>query len=170
MRREGEIMDYSTNSTVIDGIARNCIALRLRLLNRVVTNLYNDALRPLGLTVSQLSILIVTAMLGLALPTQVCGIFLLDASTFSRNVDRMRRHGWLEVAPPRTRGRSPAQQGGPKAGHAEGRPLAALFLPLMLYIQIHNPLKERHEHPPQACLQKPSETHLGLPPERTAGR
>lgn len=30
------------------------IAVRLRLLNRVVTNLYDERLRPLGLKVSQL--------------------------------------------------------------------------------------------------------------------
>src|SRR5215813_8732945 len=91
-------MDKPTNST-IDAIARNCIAVRLRLLNRVVTNFYDDALRPLRLKVSQLNILIVTARLGLARPAQVCEILQLDASTLSRNVERMRKHGWLEVVP-----------------------------------------------------------------------
>jgi DNA-binding MarR family transcriptional regulator len=83
----------------IDTIARTCIAVRLRLLNRVVTNLYDDALRPLGLKVSQLNILIVAARLGLARPAQMCEILQLDASTLSRNVERMRAHGWLEVVP-----------------------------------------------------------------------
>jgi DNA-binding MarR family transcriptional regulator len=92
------IMDKPTSSS-IDTIARNCIAVRLRLLNRVVTNLYDDALRPLGLKVSQLNLLVVTAKLGLARPAQVCEILQLDASTLSRNVERMRAHGWLEVVP-----------------------------------------------------------------------
>src|SRR6516162_3196973 len=48
--------------------AGECIAVRLRLVNRVVTNLYDAALRPLGLKVSQLNILVVTAKLGLAQP------------------------------------------------------------------------------------------------------
>src|SRR5215469_6990477 len=85
--------------TPTDVIACNCIAVRLRLLNRVVTNLYDDALRPLGVKVSQLNILCVTAKLGLAPPAKVCDILQLDASTLSRNVERMRRHGWLEVVP-----------------------------------------------------------------------
>src|SRR5882724_1755661 len=59
-------MDKPT--TNIDIISRTCIAVRLRLLNRVVTNFYDDALRPLGLKVSQLNILIVTAGLRLARP------------------------------------------------------------------------------------------------------
>ena len=84
-------------SSSIDTIARTCIAVRLRLLNRVVTNLYDDVLRPLGLKVSQLNILIVTARLGLARPAQVCDILQLDASTLSRNVKPLQAHGWLEV-------------------------------------------------------------------------
>ena len=91
-------MDKPENSS-IDTIARSCIAVRLRLLNRVVTNLYDDALRPLGLKVSQLNILIVTAKLGLARPAQVCDLLQLDASTLSRNVKPLQAHGWLEVVP-----------------------------------------------------------------------
>jgi DNA-binding MarR family transcriptional regulator len=87
------------SGTSIDTISKTCIAVRLRLLNRVVTNLYDDALRPIGLKVSQLNILIVAARLGLARPGQVCGILQLDASTLSRNVERMRAHGWLEIVP-----------------------------------------------------------------------
>ena len=91
-------MDKPTSSN-IDTISRTCIAVRLRLLNRVVTNFYDDALRPLGLKVSQLNILIVTARLGLARPAQVCDILQLDASTLSRNVKPLQAHGWLEVVP-----------------------------------------------------------------------
>src|SRR5258707_4114634 len=91
-------MDKATTSR-IDTISKTCIAVRLRLLNRVVTNFYDDALRPLGLKVSQLNILIVTARLGLARPVQVCEILQLDTSTLSRNVERMRAHGWVEVVP-----------------------------------------------------------------------
>jgi DNA-binding MarR family transcriptional regulator len=83
----------------IDTIAKACIAVRLRLLNRVVTNLYDDALRPLGLKVSQLNILIVTAKLGVARPARVCELLQLDASTLSRNVKPLQAHGWLEVVP-----------------------------------------------------------------------
>src|SRR6266404_6029666 len=84
---------------IIDTISKTCIAVRLRLLNRVVTNFYDDALRPLGLRVSQLNILVVTAKLGLARPAQVCEILQLDTSTLSRNVKPLQAHGWLEVVP-----------------------------------------------------------------------
>ena len=91
--------DNHNHNHAIDSIARNCIAVRIRLLNRVVTNLYDDALRGIGLRVSQLNILVVTAKLGLATPAKVCSVLQLDASTLSRNVERMRLKKWLEVVP-----------------------------------------------------------------------
>jgi DNA-binding MarR family transcriptional regulator len=92
-------MDKPTNA--IDTIANTCIAVRLRSLNRVITNYYDNALRPLGLKVSQLNILVVTAHLGLARPARVCEILQMDASTLSRNVHVMMARGkrWLEAVP-----------------------------------------------------------------------
>jgi hypothetical protein len=49
--------------TAVDHIAESCIAVRLRLLNRVVTNLYDEALRPLKLKTAQMNILVVNGWL-----------------------------------------------------------------------------------------------------------
>lgn len=81
----------------IDTIAGECIAVRLRMLNRVVTNIYDDALRPLGIKVSQMNILVAAGKMGLARPAVVCEHLHLDVSTLSRNVERMKSKGWLEV-------------------------------------------------------------------------
>jgi len=83
----------------IDTIAAECIAVRMRMLNRDVTNLYDDALRPLGLKVSQMNILVAAANMGTARATEVCERLHLDVSTLSRNVERMKARGWLEVVP-----------------------------------------------------------------------
>ena len=83
--------------TTVDDVVRECFAVRLRLLNRVVTNVYDEALRGLGVKVSQMNILVAAAKLGVARPADVCEILQLDASTLSRNVQRMRAKGWLEV-------------------------------------------------------------------------
>ncbi len=82
-----------------DIIARECVAVRLRMLNRVVTNIYDEALRPLGVRASQLNILVATARIGVAKPATVCERLQLDTSTLSRNVERMKVRGWLEVVP-----------------------------------------------------------------------
>ena len=86
-------------ATSIETIAKICIAGRLRLLNRVVTNIYDDALRPFGLKISQGNILILTGKLGVASPVQVSEYLQLDISTLSRNVELMRKNGWLEEVP-----------------------------------------------------------------------
>ncbi len=85
--------------TLIDTIAGECIAVRMRMLNRVVTNIYDDALRPLGVRVSQMNILVAAGKMGTARPAEVCERLHLDVSTLSRNVERMKSRGWLEVIP-----------------------------------------------------------------------
>jgi DNA-binding MarR family transcriptional regulator len=92
-------MGQQFGDSMVETISRNCVAVRLRKLNRAVTNLYDDALRPLGLRVSQLNILIVTARLSVVRPAEICDLLELDASTVSRNVERMRANGWMEVVP-----------------------------------------------------------------------
>ena len=86
-----------TQKTTSNFIAQECIGVRMRLLNRVVTRIYDDALRPLGIKTSQLNILVVTARLGLARPAEISSRLKMEISTVSRNVDRMRTRGWIEV-------------------------------------------------------------------------
>lgn len=73
-----------------------CIATRLRLATRVVTKLYEDALRPFGLTVSQMALLAVSAHCGTIRQAEVVALLQLDDSTLSRNLERMRSNGWLQ--------------------------------------------------------------------------
>ena len=81
----------------VDRIAAECLAVRLRRLNRQVTRIYDNALRPFGAKVSQLNILVAAAKMGETRPADICGCLDLDASTLSRNLERMRRRGWIET-------------------------------------------------------------------------
>ena len=80
-------------------ITRDCIAVRLRLANRVITKIYDDALRPFGLRVTQLSMLAVAESRGFLRQAEICAELQLDDSTLSRNLERMRINGWVEEAP-----------------------------------------------------------------------
>ncbi len=80
-----------------DVIASSCLGVRFRMLNRVVSKVYDDALRPFGLRTSQLNILVATAKMGLARPAVISERLFLDVSTLSRNVERMRENGWIEL-------------------------------------------------------------------------
>lgn len=92
-------MGADSKQAMIDKIAGECIAVRLRMLNRIITNIYDDALRPLDLKVSQMNILVAAAKMGTARPAEVCEHLHLDVSTLSRNVERMKARDWLEVVP-----------------------------------------------------------------------
>jgi DNA-binding MarR family transcriptional regulator len=83
----------------IETIAEQCIAVRLRMLSRGVTKIYNRALRPYGLMVSQMNILVAVSCLGEARQQDVCQALHLEKSTLSRDVGRMRSQGWLEEVP-----------------------------------------------------------------------
>jgi DNA-binding MarR family transcriptional regulator len=78
-------------------IAGECLAVRVRTLNRAVTALYDEALRPHGLRAGQLNLLVAVARMGTARPGNLCRILQMDKSTLSRDVEVMRRNGWLEV-------------------------------------------------------------------------
>ncbi len=58
-------------SRLLDRVASDCIAARVRLINRVVTAIYDDALRPHGLRVSQGNILVAVGRKGQARPAVV---------------------------------------------------------------------------------------------------
>ena len=74
-----------------------CIADKLRLLNRIITQLYDETLRPTGMTTSQMNILVVVAKYGEASPQQVGDWLHMEKSTLSRNVRRLQQNGWLRI-------------------------------------------------------------------------
>ena len=86
-------------------IASGCLAARLRLLNRLVTKLYDDALRPHGVRVSQMNILVVIAVAGPVRGVDVARRLRLDTSTLSRDLERLLERGWVQSTPGHGRAR-----------------------------------------------------------------
>ena len=64
-------MKSDTLTKTVETIASDCLAVRIRLLNRTVTGIFDDALRPLGVKVSQLNVLMVVAKRGPTSPGDV---------------------------------------------------------------------------------------------------
>ena len=78
-------------------IAKDCLAVRVRLLSRTITAIYDDALRPLGLTAGQLNVLVTIANRGPISPGEIARRLSMEKSTVSRNLARMRDNGWIAV-------------------------------------------------------------------------
>jgi DNA-binding MarR family transcriptional regulator len=81
-------------------ISNDCIAVRVRLISRVITSLYDEALRPHGMRVSQGNILVAVGRVGDAKPADICRILRIEKSTLSRDVELMKQEGWLVSKPP----------------------------------------------------------------------
>jgi len=90
----------SSNGTAIDAariIAKQCLAIRVRRLQRSLTRLYDAALRPHGVSAAQLGVLVAVALATDAQPKALCAILDIEKSTLSRNVALMVTHGWIDA-------------------------------------------------------------------------
>lgn len=81
-----------------------CLAAQVRRIHRVVVGTYDDALRPLGITVGQLDMLVTLVDLGdEGTPAELGRALLMDRSTVSRNLRRLERQGLVRLRSGRRR-------------------------------------------------------------------
>lgn len=92
MDKQNEIKD------VLIKMSKECVAVRVRLLNRIITNIYDFALKPIGIKLNQLNILIVIYLSDEIGYDGLSKKLIMDKSTVSRNIDRMVKKGWLDVS------------------------------------------------------------------------
>ena len=78
-------------------MSQQCIAVRIRLLSRMVTNIYDSALSPFGVKLNQISILVFVHLAGEVGYDVLCRRLKMEKSTASRNIERMKRRGWLKI-------------------------------------------------------------------------
>ncbi|HWL87973.1 MAG TPA: MarR family winged helix-turn-helix transcriptional regulator [Polyangiaceae bacterium] len=81
-------------------IATECPGLRLRQASRVVAKIYDDELRPTGLQLSQLPVLVALALFGEsgAPMNALARAVVMDRTTLTRNVRPLEKAGFLRVA------------------------------------------------------------------------
>jgi DNA-binding MarR family transcriptional regulator len=84
-------------------IGRECVGFRVRMLNRMITSIYDDALGEAGLKTSQFNLLVAAANLEETRPGELAKVLEMDESTLSRNVERMCARGWLRLEPDQDR-------------------------------------------------------------------
>ena len=77
-------------------ILRGCVCSRTRMLDRVLSRLFDDSLAPLGVRANQLTVLaLLGAMEGLR-GADVARYLEMDKSTVSRGLALLRGRGWIE--------------------------------------------------------------------------
>ena len=83
----------------ISKLTQDCLYAGVRKLNRIVTSIYDKELQRLRLTANQLTILAVIGRSVSISAGRVATVLAMDKSTVSRNVERMKRHGWVYQVP-----------------------------------------------------------------------
>lgn len=80
-------------------MAGECLWLRARRLSRVMTRAYDEALRPLGIQISQLGLLNVIALCGEGGGgmSVIAEILVMDRTTLSRNLRPLERAGLVKL-------------------------------------------------------------------------
>ncbi|MCK4987700.1 MAG: MarR family transcriptional regulator [Desulfobacterales bacterium] len=89
----------AAHQKMVNSIATDCLSVRLRLINRMVGTIYDEALRPHAIKASQLNILVAVSAFGKVTSRQLCRVLHMDTSTFSRALARLKKNQWLQVEP-----------------------------------------------------------------------
>ncbi len=77
-----------------------CLATRVRQLSRIVTRVYDDALRPLGITASQYTLLTQLGQQDGITAVEIGFTLDIEKSTLSRNLKRLLALGLIDMDPP----------------------------------------------------------------------
>jgi DNA-binding MarR family transcriptional regulator len=85
---------------IAESTSSMCIATRVRQLSRIVTRVYDDALRPLGITASQFTLLTQLAQQDGITAVEIGTELDIEKSTLSRNLKRLLALGHLTMDPP----------------------------------------------------------------------
>jgi len=91
-------MDEQKARELAKEAASQCIGLRLRFLSRVVSKIYDQALKPLDIKGNQATMLLMLFINGDSTPGKLGTALQMEKSTVSRNLERMRKKGWIGVS------------------------------------------------------------------------
>ncbi len=83
-----------------------CVCGRLRRATRALTQLYDDAMAPAGLRITQFSLLRTLERQGPLRITELAAHTLLDRTALSRNLEPLARQGSFASPPAATRARA----------------------------------------------------------------
>lgn len=76
-------------------MTRSCLMARTRRLSRMITAIYDDALRPFELKASQLNLLTAIAYAEPVRRNDLASAMDIEASTLTRNLNVMVSNGWV---------------------------------------------------------------------------
>lgn len=97
---ERRVDGQASMEEIAEATSSACLATRVRQLSRIVTRLYDDALRPLGITASQYTLLAQLAARDGITAVEIGQELDIEKSTLSRNLKRLLALGHIIMDPP----------------------------------------------------------------------
>ncbi len=95
-------MDKHTNpinTDILGQVAWACACFNLRKASRVITQHFDEILKPSGLLVTQFTILAAVAIAKSATINELAEMLVMDRTTLTRNLKPLEREGWLKSEP-----------------------------------------------------------------------
>lgn len=88
-------------TALLGEFTRSCLLTRTRRISRVITGIYDEALRPFGVNSPQFSLLALIARINGASRAEIARANFQERSTLSRNLAHLLNEGWVEEATPK---------------------------------------------------------------------
>ncbi|MEX3937828.1 MarR family winged helix-turn-helix transcriptional regulator [Paraburkholderia phymatum] len=98
-------LDRTADESLSSRIARNCLLTRARQISRVLTSIYDDAMRPFGIVAPQFSLLVLIAEFGPISRSDLSRRNHHERSTLTRNLQPLIAQGWVAEGVPASGGR-----------------------------------------------------------------
>jgi DNA-binding MarR family transcriptional regulator len=86
----------SSIASLVGEVAQGCLLTRTRRISRVITSIYDEALRPYGVNAPQFSLLVLIAKLNGASRSEIGRANHQERSTLTRNLALLLGEGWIE--------------------------------------------------------------------------
>lgn len=98
-RRNGGNGDYQSANQGLGAIAgcSECTCFNLRKAARVVTQAYDDRMRPAGLRATQFALLVHAYTMGPLALSRLAEAMVIDRTTLARNIELLEKSGLIEV-------------------------------------------------------------------------
>ncbi|MFI2366048.1 MarR family winged helix-turn-helix transcriptional regulator [Promicromonospora sp. NPDC019610] len=85
------------SDSAVEEVVHECLALRVRLIGRAITSIYDTALEGHGLTIAQVNLLAALGKIGPCAPSRLGEALQIERSTVSRNLALLLKREWVEV-------------------------------------------------------------------------
>jgi DNA-binding MarR family transcriptional regulator len=86
---------------LVSEVGQGCLLTRTRRISRVITGIYDEAMRPHGLGAPQFSLLVLIARLNGASRAEIGRANFQERSTLTRNLALLIEQGWIEEVVPK---------------------------------------------------------------------